>query len=157
MKFKYVLYGILAIVLVRSTMDILNSKQYKTIIYKIKAIYPTLVQISPSLVLGFIDAESSFNPVAKSPAGALGLMQLLPDTYSWILNMKGITPMGITDPESNITAGMFYYKWILDQGYDGFTAIQMYNTGINGYKNKGYRAIDYATKVSINSVKYMFV
>lgn len=156
MRLRYIFYAVIAFIIVRSTVDIVKANQYKPIIDKIKAKYPTLGAISPSLVLGFIDAESSFNPLAISSAGARGLMQLLPDTYSWILNMKGITPMGIHDPESNITAGMFYYKWILDQGYDGFTAIQMYNTGINGYK-KGYRAVDYATKVSINSVKYMFV
>jgi soluble lytic murein transglycosylase-like protein len=80
--------------------------------------------IDPALVRAVIHAESAFKPNAKSRAGALGLMQLMPDTAS---------DMGVADPmspEDNIHGGVRYLAWLL-QKTNGNTmlATAAYNAG----------------------------
>jgi soluble lytic murein transglycosylase-like protein len=61
------------------------------------------------LVLAIIQQESSFNPKAKSSAGACGLMQLLPSTAKW-LGLKDAAQ--IWTPEVNIKYGTKYIKYL---------------------------------------------
>ena len=61
------------------------------------------------LVLAIIQQESSFNPKAKSSAGACGLMQLLPSTAKW-LGLKDTAQ--IWTPEVNIKYGTKYIKYL---------------------------------------------
>jgi len=74
--------------------------------------------------------ESHFNPYAGSSAGAAGLMQLMPSTYSEVANNNGIKG-DMFDPENNIQAGSIYYsnlKKVL--GNKDLYAISAYNGGI---------------------------
>ncbi len=67
--------------------------------------------ISPYLVAGVILAESKFNPKAKSPKGATGLMQIMPETGQWIVSQieNEYEQVGdLTDPETNIQLGTWY-------------------------------------------------
>lgn len=71
-------------------------------------IVPTahLVGVNPALVKSIVQAESAFNPDAVSPKGAIGLMQVMPETAQ---------EMGLdaTQPAQNIEAGSRYLKWLL--------------------------------------------
>lgn len=58
------------------------------------------------LLSSLIFQESKFNPKAKSWAGAVGLMQLLPETG------KAHGAENLTDPEENIRAGVDYIRWL---------------------------------------------
>jgi hypothetical protein len=63
--------------------------------------------LEPALVVEVIRAESSFNPRARSPKGALGLMQLIPATAE---------RFGVSDPldaMQNLRGGMAYLSWLL--------------------------------------------
>jgi soluble lytic murein transglycosylase-like protein len=60
--------------------------------------------LDPRLVKAVIAAESEFTARAKSPTGALGLMQLMPDTA----NEVGVSSKLLFDPASNIRAGTAY-------------------------------------------------
>jgi Transglycosylase SLT domain/Sel1 repeat len=61
----------------------------------------------PRLVLAVMRAESNFDPLARSPKGAQGLMQLIPDTAERF----GVKDSN--DPGENIRGGMTYLKWLL--------------------------------------------
>ena len=64
-------------------------------------------RVSPTFALAIIRAESNFNPNARSPKNALGLMQLIPET-SARFNVK--KPY---DPVQNVRGGLAYLRWLL--------------------------------------------
>lgn len=80
--------------------------------------------LEPSLVKKVIQVESNWNPYAVSRSGAMGLMQLMPETAK-LLGVKD--PF---DPEENIRAGVRYLKYLLDL-FDGDIerALAAYNAG----------------------------
>lgn len=80
--------------------------------------------VDPALVRAVIHAESSFNPDAVSPAGARGLMQLMPATAARF----GVSQ--IYDPEENIRGGVTYLRFLLDKfNGDMRLAAAGYNAG----------------------------
>ncbi len=60
------------------------------------------------LLAAMIFVESKFDPKAKSWAGAVGMMQLLPETAI----MYGLKESDLTDPVKNMTGGTKYLKWL---------------------------------------------
>lgn len=65
----------------------------------------------PLLVLALVKQESNFDPGAKSPAGAKGLMQLMPKTAAAV----GVSPGRLFDPRANLQAGIRYLKTLWDE------------------------------------------
>ena len=86
-------------------------------------------RLDPNLVLAVIEAESGFNPKARSPKNAQGLMQLIPATASRF----GVKDAW--DPEQNLRGGMAYLRWLLDH-FDGDVKL-----ALAGY-NAGERAVE---------------
>jgi soluble lytic murein transglycosylase len=69
--------------------------------------------LDPALLAAVIYSESKFDPTAVSTAGAIGLMQLLPDTAQGIADHTGggnFTTADLYDPELNIRYGAYYLK-----------------------------------------------
>lgn len=79
--------------------------------------------ISVSLVKAIVARESCFDSDALSPVGAQGLMQLMPDTASWL---KVNNPL---DPVENLRAGVHYIAWLHEQFGDLDLALAAYNAG----------------------------
>ena len=89
--------------------------------------------LDPALVAAIIYAESRFDAQARSPHGAVGLMQLLPETAAQIARETGgvaFVPADLDDPRVNIRYGCYYLRTVLDQfGGDSVAAIAAYNAG----------------------------
>jgi membrane-bound lytic murein transglycosylase C len=105
--------------------------------------YAKQYNVSPSLVLGVIRSESSFNPLAVSGAPAYGLMQLVPtsggrEAYRRARN-QDISPSKdyLLDAENNIELGSAYLSVLTYEQLDGvedrmsrdYCVISAYNTG----------------------------
>ena len=88
--------------------------------------------IDPALLAAVIEQESKFHADAKSSAGAIGLMQLLPDTAKGIAVHTGGSKFVVSDlynPELNIRYGSWYLRHLLDKYHDERTALAAYNAG----------------------------
>ncbi len=95
------------------------------------------------LVFAIIHTESYFNPKAKSPVPAYGLMQLVPasgarDAYNFVYKKdEVVSPNYLYDPQNNIRLGCAYFRVLLSRYFDGidkldsryYCAIGAYNTG----------------------------
>lgn len=84
--------------------------------------------ISQKTAFGLVKAESSFNPRAKSPVGAIGLTQLMPSTAR--LLKPGTTRQDLMKPETNLQLGFRYLKELKER-YNGNEklALTAYNRG----------------------------
>src|SRR5205823_9576455 len=88
--------------------------------------------LPPELVAAVVHTESKFVPTARSGAGAVGLMQLVPKTGRWL------GARNLTDPGQNIMAGAKYLRYLVDR-FDGKPqkAIAAYNAGEGNVRRFG--------------------
>jgi soluble lytic murein transglycosylase-like protein len=86
--------------------------------------------VDPRLVKAVIQAESAYQPGARSPKGAMGLMQLMPDTA------RQYQARNAYDPRANIEAGVKYLRTLLDQ-FELPLAIAAYNAGEGAVRRFG--------------------
>jgi peptidoglycan lytic transglycosylase len=89
-------------------------------------------KVDKALLYAFIRQESRFNPRARSPAGALGLMQLMPQTAAYAGKGSGLASRDLLEPGVNMALGQRYIRYLYEheavQG-DLFRMIAAYNTG----------------------------
>ncbi len=93
--------------------------------------YSNEFDVPEALIYAVIRTESSFDPEAKSSVGAIGLMQLMPDTLDWLSRLLDEdAPTGeINDPETNIKYGTYYLRHLYNRFGSWETAIAAYNAG----------------------------
>jgi Soluble lytic murein transglycosylase and related regulatory proteins (some contain LysM/invasin domains) len=94
------------------TSDWFQKKYIYPFLYR-EAVYTYALErdIDPFLVTGVIRTESKFIAEARSPKGALGLMQIMPETGRWIAEQLGeneFMTADLTDPDINIRFGTWY-------------------------------------------------
>ncbi len=92
----------------------------------------TRAKVDPFLLAAFVREESSFFPAARSPVGARGLMQLMPDTARAVALRRGLA-FGdgdlLDDPAPNLELGALYLASLLAEFSDPRLAAAAYNAG----------------------------
>jgi soluble lytic murein transglycosylase len=89
--------------------------------------------LDPALIAAVIYAETKFDP-RTSPAGAQGLMQILPATAYYLAHLSGgvrFTATDLASPSVNVAYGSYYLRYLLDH-YNGdeMLAVAAYNGGL---------------------------
>jgi soluble lytic murein transglycosylase-like protein len=89
-------------------------------------------EIEPALVIAVIHVESRGNAFARSPVGALGLMQIMPPTGEELAGKLGIRWVGsklLFEPEINVRLGIAYLRELRQRFGNWPTALAAYNWG----------------------------
>jgi soluble lytic murein transglycosylase-like protein len=86
--------------------------------------------VDPRLVRALVQVESAYRPDARSPKGAMGLMQLMPQTA------RQYALHDPYDPQSNVEAGVRHLKSLLDR-FDLSLALAAYNAGEGAVRRFG--------------------
>ena len=104
--------------------------------------------LDPYLVAGLINNESRFRAAATSERGAVGLMQLMPETAAWAAQEMGVGRLGegaLLNPDTNVRLGCWYLSELLHE-FNGneVLALAAYNAG-RGTVHQWMKAHDWDT------------
>lgn len=129
---KSILIIVIAVIIIVNFKVILKSffpLEYEKSIIE----YSEMYNVDPNLVAAVINTESKFVVDASSSKGAIGLMQIMPDTGKWIaekLELSNFNEEIIADPEINIRMGTWYLKKLSeDFNGDYILVLAAYNGG----------------------------
>lgn len=115
------------------------SRQYRNDYDELIVEHARAQGVRPDLVRAVIQVESGYNPSARSPKGAMGLMQLMPATAAGL---------GVTrpyDPGQNIRGGVTYLRRLLERFQNNEElALAAYNAGPEAVGRYGNRVPPYA-------------
>jgi soluble lytic murein transglycosylase len=93
----------------------------------------------PGLVLAIIEIESQFDAFAVSRVGAIGLMQLMPNTGAYLAERIGLDwqgPRTLFDPSTNVLLGVAYLEELRDHFEELSTALAAYNYGPTAIRSR---------------------
>ncbi len=95
--------------------------------------YSEEFDVDKMLVYAIIKTESSFDSNAVSNVGAIGLMQIMPDTFDWLQTKMPaeakLTKEALFDPETNIKYGVFFLSLLKEEFEDTELIIAAYHAG----------------------------
>lgn len=122
---------ILATIFAAAFQETLQKQRYPLFYADLIKEYSAKNGIEPALVAAVIFCESSFDPDAVSHAGAIGLMQLMPDTFDWLSRLMDEDFIGgeIDDIETNISCGCYYLGWMQRKFGSEQASLAGYNAG----------------------------
>lgn len=91
--------------------------------------------VNPYLVAAVINEESGFRPDIVSSAGAVGLMQVMPDTADEMkmrrmVSEEVVGEKSLEDPAANIEYGTAYLRYLVERYHEIETALAAYNAGL---------------------------
>lgn len=108
---------------------------YKETIYR----YAIENEVDPILVVSVMRTESKFASAAKSPKGAAGLMQMMPETASWVASQMedaNFSLEQLNDPEVSIRLGTWYLASLKKEFKDNEVLMLAAYNGGRGNVNK---------------------
>lgn len=117
------LYEALADAVLKSTHPV----KYEELVEK----YSEQYMVPKEIVYAVIKCESSFESDAMSHKGAVGLMQITPDTYSWLVSKIGgdANPALLYEPETNIAYGTYFLSILYSEFNSWDNVFAAYNAG----------------------------
>lgn len=127
----YVAFFCLIVLAVAITLISFSHKfplKYEEEILKYSAEY----DLEPAFVASVINTESSFRKDIVSSQGAIGLMQIMPQTAKYISNLMGENEFRtemLFDPATNINYGCYYLKYLISKFDDEKVSLSAYNAG----------------------------
>ena len=127
-----VVLGAAALAVTRNQPEFVQRIRYPLRYEQIVRTHARNYDLDPTLLAAVIYSESRFKPRARSDAGAMGLMQLLPDTAKGIALRTGGDAFVVDDlyvPEVNIRYGSWYLRHLIDRYDDERTALAAYHAG----------------------------
>ncbi len=116
-------------------------------------------QLNPLLVTSLIRQESRFEPEIKSPAGAVGLMQVMPATGEFVAQQIDLKDYSLTNPNNNVNLGTWYLDYThREYSNNSLLAVASYNAGPGNVTQwmKKYRTNDpdvFVEKIPFNETK----
>ena len=122
--------------------DISNSSNSNNTVVNLK--YDELItkysqehKVDKAIIYAVIDVESSFRSDVVSKAGAIGLMQIMPETFNDMLLKTGenLSENDLFVPDVNIKYGIIYLRYLYDYFNNWDLVIVSYNAGIGNVKN----------------------
>ena len=146
----------------------INTDNWEYAVYAEK--YSEEYDVPIDVIYAVIETESHFDENAQSPVGACGLMQLMPETYEWILGRIGSvygstenetsgdseesadTAETIFDPQTNIRCGVYYLSYLYERFGVWETVYAGYNAGptiVSEWLNDSRYSSDSVTLISI--------
>lgn len=109
--------------------------------------------VPPALISAVMRVESANDAAAVSPVGAMGLMQIMPATWTMLTTRHGLGSKPF-EPRANILAGAAYLRAMLDRYGDLALALAAYNAGpgrVDAYRKTG-RALPSETRTYVARV-----
>lgn len=111
--------------------------------FVMKIIYPMIYEdeimfaskkyfVKPYIIASMINVESSYNQYAISSKGAVGLMQILPETAFWLseqMDIENFEENCLIDVQTNILMGTFYLKYLMSKFENLTVVFCSYNAG----------------------------
>ena len=145
--FTLILVCLVIVGLLAFTTDVLDSVKNKVLMEYYPQNYSDKVEkyseefgVKESLVYAVIRTESGFRAEVESSVGAMGLMQIMPETFEWLQNMKDgeiiYSSSDLLSPEINIEYGTYFLSYLLSH-YNGneMLAVAAYNAGMTNVDN----------------------
>lgn len=130
---KVIFYVIISVVILMFLMYLVLVTFYKKEYESDVNTYAKMYSLDVDLVYAVINTESGFNVNAKSKAGAMGLMQLLPTTAKDVairIGMEYSEDM-LFRPNTNIHLGCYYLKYLIDMFGSVELGLASYNAGLS--------------------------
>ncbi len=107
--------------------------------------------VDPALVRAIAWQESGWWQGARSSAGAIGVMQLMPETAAWVGPALVGRRIDATDARDNIDGGTAYVAWLLRHADDRNRAVAAYYQGLGSVQSRGMFADTRQYVRSVNS------
>lgn len=125
--------GVISVIIGRVFAELLNKSEMRLYPKKYSEyveLFSDKYGVDEDIIYSVIKTESGFNPEARSRVGACGLMQIMPETYEWLLVLRKEESQGeIFEPQINIDFGTFYLAHLYKRFGNWDTVFAAYNAG----------------------------
>ena len=117
--------------------------------------YAAEYDVPESVVYAVIKTESGFTPDAVSLKGAIGLMQITPDTFDWLCSKTGdeANALLLYEPDTNIRYGTYFLSLLYSEFGVWDTAFAAYNAG-RGRVNEWLKSPAYNSNGKLVNIPY---